>query len=76
MSTLSKSEAVARFNRARGATLRTGEVHFANINAGKDVWWYDIPRRKVTSGRMSSSTSSPTTAGAGSCTTFGSQPHS
>jgi len=29
--------------------LEPTETNFASINASKDVWWYDIPRQKVTS---------------------------
>lgn len=47
---LSKSDAIARLCRERPALrLASTTTHFANINASKDVWWYDIPRQKVTS---------------------------
>lgn len=51
-SKLTKSEAIARFLGERPSiNLDKSATHFANINAGKEVWWYDIPCAKVKSGR-------------------------
>ncbi|NHQ85396.1 hypothetical protein HA050_04615 [Iodobacter sp. HSC-16F04] len=48
---LSKSDAIARLYREQpNVNLDSNATHFANINASKAVWWYDIPRKKVTSG--------------------------
>jgi len=47
---LSKSDAIARLRREHPTLrLEPTETNFASINASKDVWWYDIPRQKVTS---------------------------
>lgn len=49
---ISKNEAIARLCRERPALkLDSKTTHFANINATKDVWWYDISRKKVTAGQ-------------------------
>ena len=49
---LSKSDAMARLNRERPIlNLESSTTHFASINASKEVWWYDIPCKKVTTGR-------------------------
>lgn len=46
--TLSKTAAVERARREHpDAELQASTTLFANINAGKDVWWYDIPLRKI-----------------------------
>ena len=48
---LSKSEAIASIRREHPALkLESNTTHFASINAGKDVWWFDIPCKKVIAG--------------------------
>lgn len=48
---LSKSDAIARFQREHSTlSLESNTTHFANINAAKDVWWYDISCKEVASG--------------------------
>ena len=50
-SKLSKSDAVARLSREHPTlNLESSTTHFASINASKDVWWYDISRKKVMAG--------------------------
>ena len=47
---LQKTEAIARMNKAYGTDVLTSRTaHFANINKSKDVWWFDIPLRKISS---------------------------
>ena len=50
---VSKNDAIERLlreNRARG--LEKQATHFASINARKEVWWYDISRKKVMSEKL------------------------
>ena len=48
---LSKSDAIARLcSENQELNLESNTTHFASINASKDVWWYDIACKKVTSG--------------------------
>ena len=50
---VSKNDAIERLlreNRARG--LEKHATHFASINVRKEVWWYDISRKKVMSGQL------------------------
>ena len=43
-----KQEAIDRVNqRYRPGKLNNDNTHFANINHGDDVWWLDIPLKKV-----------------------------
>lgn len=45
---LGKRDAISRMNREYGAAvLQFPTTHFANINAAKDVWWFDIPIDKT-----------------------------
>lgn len=49
---LSKIDAIARLLREHPELdLESSAIHFANINASKDVWWYDIACTKVATGR-------------------------
>lgn len=49
---LSKNDAVARLTRkCPTLEIQACTTHFASINAGKEVWWYDIARKKVTAGQ-------------------------
>src|SRR6266404_5405667 len=46
--TIAKREAIARMNRAYGGNrIRSRSIHFANINANKEVGWFDIPPHKI-----------------------------
>ena len=48
---MEKREAMRRKNQLyRVADLNNGNTHFSNINAAKDVWWFDIPLKKVNAG--------------------------
>lgn len=48
---MEKREAIRRTNqRYKVAELNNRNAHFANINARKDVWWFDIPLKKVNPG--------------------------
>jgi hypothetical protein len=47
---VNKPEAIARINQEQGnQNLHLQNTHFANVNARKDVWWFDIPISKITS---------------------------
>jgi hypothetical protein len=47
---MEKREAIRRANQLYKATvLNNHNTHFSNINAAKDVWWFDIPLEKVSS---------------------------
>jgi len=46
---LSKKDAIARLRQKH--PLVSKPIHFANINASKDVWWFDIPLQEVMSER-------------------------
>ncbi len=46
---LSRSGAISLIKK-RGVVLLTTATHFANVNARKPVWWFDIPIEKFTSG--------------------------
>ena len=49
---LSKSAAVERARHEHpGVEFQTDATLFANINASKEVWWYDLPLKKVTENR-------------------------
>ena len=49
---LTKNEAIARLRSERPTlNISSSSTHFASINASKEVWWYDIPRSKIASGR-------------------------
>src|SRR5215216_952525 len=46
-----KREAIRRKNQIyKVAELNNRNTHFSNINASKDVWWFDIPLKKVNPG--------------------------
>ena len=45
---MEKQEAIGRLNqRYKTSVLTNRNTHFSNINAKKDVWWFDIPLVKV-----------------------------
>jgi hypothetical protein len=47
---LSRTEAIARFSQENSELETRGRAfHFANINRKKEVWWYDIPLRLISS---------------------------
>jgi hypothetical protein len=46
---LSKREAIEAIKRESSLTLSYRTTHFANVNARKFVWWFDIPVEKFTS---------------------------
>jgi hypothetical protein len=46
---LSKREAIEAVKRESSLTLSYSTTHFANVNARKSVWWFDIPVEKFTS---------------------------
>jgi len=46
-----KREAITMVSRAFNVSLSNATTHFANINASKPVWWFDVPVEKFTSGR-------------------------
>lgn len=48
---ITKREAIAKVSRAFNLSLPDATTHFANVNASKSVWWFDIPVKKFTSGR-------------------------
>jgi len=49
---MKRREATARYCLENPqADFNLGFTHFANINEGKDVWWYDIPLHKVIENR-------------------------
>jgi hypothetical protein len=46
---MEKHEAIRWVNQhCKSDLLRNKDTHFANINTGPDVWWVDIPIKKVT----------------------------
>jgi hypothetical protein len=47
MKLLRKAEAIIRIQKHLELSLDQSNTHFANINSQKDVWWFDIPLRKV-----------------------------
>lgn len=48
---MNKSEAIARIaQRSNASEIKTSSIHFANVNASKDVWWLDIPIAKLSQG--------------------------
>ena len=48
---ITKREAVAAVSAAFNLSLANATTHFANVNASKSVWWFDIPVEKFTSGQ-------------------------
>ena len=46
---LSKREAIEAIKRESSLNLSDNATHFANVNASKSVWWFDIPVEKFTS---------------------------
>lgn len=46
---LSKREAIEAIKRESSLALSNNSTHFANVNASKSVWWFDIPVEKFTS---------------------------
>jgi hypothetical protein len=48
---ITKREAITAINRAFELSLVKSSTHFANVNASKSVWWFDIPVEKFSSGR-------------------------
>ncbi len=51
-SNLSKRDAIAIINAHNNVPLTNATTHFANINSGKSVWWFDIPVKKFISGKF------------------------
>ncbi len=51
MDRIEKRIAISRYNAILGRSLLNNQnTHFANINNAKDIWWYDIPTRKISKG--------------------------
>ncbi|MEJ6006289.1 hypothetical protein WG899_12065 [Paucibacter sp. AS339] len=48
---ITKREAITTVSQAFNLSLANATTHFANVNASKSVWWFDIPVEKFTSGR-------------------------
>ena len=48
---ITKRDAITAINQAFELALVNSSTHFANVNASKSVWWFDIPIEKFTSGR-------------------------
>ena len=48
---IKKREAISAINRSSALTLNSTSTHYANVNASKSVWWFDIPVEKFTSGK-------------------------
>jgi len=46
---ISKREAIEAIKRESSLALSNNSTHFANVNASKSVWWFDIPVEKFTS---------------------------
>ena len=47
---MNKAQAIARMVRLGVASeVAASNIHFANVNAAKDVWWLDIPLAKLDS---------------------------
>ena len=44
---MNRSEAIAIIRRGGRTSVAPGSFHFANVNAAKDVWWLDIPLKKL-----------------------------
>jgi hypothetical protein len=44
---MNKAAALAEVNRRSTTQLAVRDAHFANVNAAKEVWWLEIPRRKI-----------------------------
>lgn len=50
---ITKREAIVAINRVLGLNLSNSSTHFAHVNSSKQVWWFDIPVEKFTSGQYS-----------------------
>jgi len=49
---MNKGQAIARIVRqGLVSEVTSSNIHFANVNSAKDVWWLDIPLAKLESAR-------------------------
>src|SRR2546425_5991827 len=44
---MNRSEAISIVRRRGTSSVTPASFHFANVNAGKNVWWLDIPVTKL-----------------------------
>ena len=44
---MNKKTALSQVNQQGKQNLSANDTHFANINAAKNVWWFDIPIHKL-----------------------------
>ena len=44
---MNKKTAISQVNQQGKQNLSANGTHFANINAAKNVWWFDIPIHKL-----------------------------